>query len=93
MAAGAGGTTRPSVEAGVEEYFSTAQWLGPLSPRAPLLCIRELRYSWRRRARSGVTVEEVDSRPWLRPDLARVLTVYNVAGPEEASSVPHRLMV
>ena len=92
MAAGAGGKTRASFDAGVEEKFSSTQWLGSPSSEAPLLRIRVLRYPWLRRARTGVTVVYVASRAWLRPDLARIFAVCIAGGLEEASSVLHRLI-
>ena len=87
-----GRAARSTVEAGGEERFFVTQWLGSPSLGAPLLRVRDLRYPWRRRARSGVTVEEIASRTRLRPDLARVLKVYHAGGMEEASSVLRRLM-
>ena len=92
MAARSGGAARSAVEAGLEERFCVTRWLGSPSLGAPLLRVRDLRYPWRRRARSGVTVEGIASRTRLRPDLARVLKVYHAGGMEETSLVLRRLM-
>ena len=41
---------------------------------------------------TGITIAEVISSAWLRPDLARVYKLYEAGGSEEASSTLCRLM-
>ena len=67
------------------ELVSATRWLGVPSPDSLLLSVDELQYPWLRRGRTGITVAEVISSAWLRPDLARVYKVYEAGRSEEAS--------
>ena len=72
------------------ELVSATRWLGVPSD-APLLSVDELQYPWLRRGRIGITVAEVISSAWLRPDLPRLYKVYEASGSEEAYSALCRL--
>lgn len=48
------------------------------------LPLNRMTYTWRRHARSGITVGELLSRVPLRPDLLRIRTVYESSLTEEA---------
>ena len=83
--------TQGILDAGAELADNTTQWFGTAMARSKPLPVASSRFPWRRYARAGITLAELLSRDFLRPDLMCVCRVYEADRVDDAGLILARL--